>query len=897
VIDKSRQWKPPWLQVVYLCRYGHTSPHLHSRLLASYPFIPSSRCPSLKQLVNMLRLRPSELTLTPDDVDETFRRIALRQTSRPRTTLPVRPTGQPGRPILRRGAQRSTRDAITALGSISILQPQQATFSSVDEEAEHASSQDATQSTEQDDAEASASSSRGTEPEPPHSPASPTWSLPSPVSPPRRTMHLPFRFGRSRRTSTTQSPPDAVVAVARTPTRAPYRHARLGSTGTSSIGDTSNNSTLSPSGGSTESTPGLRGGGDRVRDIAQDTPHAPSPLQQMQRLSSPAYQQPSGDPTKSPTSPRVHEPTLYLEGYFHNTQDSTKYRLRESNKYRFWDMAPHSEPRRGSDRQPSAARSSSTGAGPGSRLPSAAGLQSGQFSDDVFRTLPAVEPLDRLLDQSSTVTHGQDHHSTTSDIFHSSGGSLQPEQPSARTRHFSSDASAASAQFSYYGSLASSTRFPSSEASLLLDVSRVQLDGTAASNESHRSSTSGNPFVGTNAAFRPTSGSSVHSWPSMVGSGLHGLSPLPSMPYNRNQASLPVPFDPTHGYVDAATAVVRGLESPLDPYAQHYQQQQLRAQAARQEAFQQQAIQRAIAEHHNAFQSRTYSFQTRRPSHGQGSQPHPPPQFANVPRLPVPRQSQQPDTSPTSQFGGLGRRSEQRSGESNPVAPSVSQAQMALNGRVQAQRAAYERLHNPRAMQVETDMNSFRRSLPQTTVPYDRSNQPRDYTPPQFPAMVMPRRDEERSSSPFIPQSHPRPQAQPQLVTYSSSPNAPSRLPIRQPSRQRSNELPQRAPTQSYRPLPGARHLHPSRDSPLTALALDQGSGTTSRRSRSPLIRARTHRRIPPEQRDQENDGDRSLMRREEENVNIRYGDEEQSRGRMDETPPRIGRVERRMLE
>jgi len=38
-------------------------------------------------------------------------------------------------------------------------------------------------------------------------------------------------------------------------------------------------------------------------------------------------------------------------------------------------------------------------------------------------------------------------------------------------------------------------------------------------------------------------------------------------------------------------------------------------------------------------------------------------------------------------------------------------------------------------------------------------------------------------------------------------------------------------------------------------------------------------------------------MRREEENVNARYGEEEQRGARMDETPPRIGRVERRMLD
>jgi hypothetical protein len=40
-------------------------------------------------------------------------------------------------------------------------------------------------------------------------------------------------------------------------------------------------------------------------------------------------------------------------------------------------------------------------------------------------------------------------------------------------------------------------------------------------------------------------------------------------------------------------------------------------------------------------------------------------------------------------------------------------------------------------------------------------------------------------------------------------------------------------------------------------------------------------------------------MRREEENVNARYGEEEeeQQRSMMNETPPRVGRVERRMQD
>ena len=222
-----------------------------------------------------------------------------------------------------------------------------------------------------------------------------------------------------------------------------------------------------------------------------------------------------------------------------------------------------------------------------------------------------------------------------------------------------------------------------------------------------------------------------------------------------------------------------------------------------------------------------------------------------------------------------------------------NQGDAARHGRVQTQRAAYERLQNPaRAMHTGavggTDMFAFRHSMPQTTTPYDRSNRPRDHAPHHH--------NEMRPSSPF-PMHQPRQTSQSHTHhgTHGSSPILP-RLPPHQGSRPH-------VPTHTYRPAPGTLRLQPTRDSPLTALAFEQGSGTTSRRPHSPLIRtttvamARTHRRIPAEQRDQENDGDRALMRREEASVHARYGEDEQQRSLMNETPPRIGRVERRMME
>jgi hypothetical protein len=91
--------------------------------------------------------------------------------------------------------------------------------------------------------------------------------------------------------------------------------------------------------------------------------------------------------------------------------------------------------------------------------------------------------------------------------------------------------------------------------------------------------------------------------------------------------------------------------------------------------------------------------------------------------------------------------------------------------------------------------------------------------------------------------------------------------------------------------------IHSRRERPSTAMPLDIPASI-----RSPLARAMTlarqHRRIPQRQREQENVGvEESVMREELGAVLARYGVEEQRGEMMDETPPRVGRVERRMAE
>ena len=198
----------------------------------------------------MLRLRPSELTLTPDDVEETFRRIALRQPTRPQSSLPLRPFGQPGRPILRRGPQRATRDAVTALGKIPLLQPQQALVTSVDDSCEHTAAHEDISPIDRDSSNnqhvESVTSDHATQDGPAHLPASSA----------SRAVEVALRACGE---STTQSPPNGTACNAPcTPQRQLSESQRSGSA------DMSGDYALS----AMESTPGLRGGGHVSRDSA-----------------------------------------------------------------------------------------------------------------------------------------------------------------------------------------------------------------------------------------------------------------------------------------------------------------------------------------------------------------------------------------------------------------------------------------------------------------------------------------------------------------------------------------------------------------------------------------------------------------------------------------------------
>jgi len=502
-----------------------------------------------------------------------------------------------------------------------------------------------------------------------------------------------------------------------------------------------------------------------------------------------------------------------------------------------------------------------------------------------------------------------------------SGSSQRPTRTRTRSRHFGSDTSVASVPYSYYGSLPPESRHNSSENPAAYSSHYPFVDGAAGWNESIQPSPRMHPHTGYDTpaayAFGPTVGdASTFSSPYMTHAGLHGPSPLPASPYTRTQHN---PANPSpvlasmrnspRGFIDAATAASRNLPSPLDPMANQYQRR-MQATTNRQTE-----DTRTIA----SFTSRSQGSQMRRSSQARSPSYNPHlPSWARNPGFSQPRHNiSGHDQSPfaahmvpmppyaTHTYGTvmLPTRDVQVSSENAPAHPSRA----TRISTVQEHRAAYERLQTanrttPTNAARDSSMQPFRHSMPQASISDDRSNRSRVNALHNFTtADQSHHRTEERSYSRASTYHHHRRPSpgQSQPVLNANAPEFTPNLANPPPPRQHGSEPSQRLPTRAYRPGPGATHLQPTRDSPLTALALDQGSGTTSRRSRSPLTRGtmtvRTHRRVPPEQRDQENDGDRSMMRRAEGDINARYGEDEQQRTTMNETPPRTGPIERRM--
>jgi hypothetical protein len=501
----------------------------------------------------MLRLRPSELTLTSDDIEETFRRMARRQKPIAPVYPTTRPLTQPGQPVLRRGPQRSVRDAYRTLGNIPTLRPQplQVIHTSAEEDL------DADQDSESAVVEARQLRVDSGPGSPATSPVQRTPVTIRDLQLPIRLRHSPARNVESMRVAHTdifEDPDGSESVLSRTPI--------LGTPGGPDI--------VSPSPFSSDVEPndtrihghlGLRGGGGKYSKSPddRDAPHTPSPLNRG-RGGAPSRQQ-----QNLSQSPETEPRTVYLQGYFTIGAETAPYDFIETSPW------PRTEPCRRNART-SIPRSASAGSIPVFSL-----LTQGLSNSNASRELTwnaspsdgrpsprraSVSHLDRRADSSSSSPFSTIPNKT-------SDSSVAAIERDAEPRRIGSGTSDASLAYSYY-------ELPDRSSSG--DQFQPQYDGGAGSRlptqgvyQSIRAST----IRPRHDLLRPPSSTcSSQSCPNLSSVAHHAVSPLPLSPYERNpipqgpQTSLQTPnalenqVDGTER--DAASTAIQNEPSPLD---------------------------------------------------------------------------------------------------------------------------------------------------------------------------------------------------------------------------------------------------------------------------------------------------------------------------------------------
>jgi hypothetical protein len=501
----------------------------------------------------MLRLHPSELTLTSDDIEETFRRMARRQKHIAPVHPTTRPLTQPGQPVLRRGPQRSVRDAYRTLGNIPTLRPQplQVIHTSADEDL------DADQDSESATVEAR-------ELRIDSGPGSPATSLAQrtpvtirDVQLPVRLRHSPARNVESMRvahTDISEDPDGSESVLSRTPILGTPEGPNISSASPFS-------SDVDHSDVPIHRHAGLRGGGGRHRKSPddRDAPHTPSPLNRGRGEAPPRQQNHSQSPE---TEPR----TVYLQGYFTIGAEDTPYHFIETPPW------PRTEPCRRTARS-SIPRSASAGSIPVFSL-----LTEGLSNSNASRELPwnastsdvrpsprraSVSHLGRRANSSSSSSSPSTIPNQTSD------SSVAATERDAEPRRFGSGTSDASLAYSYY-------ELPDRTSSG--DQSQPQYDGGAGSrlpNQGVYQSIRASEIRPRHDLLRPPSSTcSGHSSPNLSAVAHHAVSPLPLSPYERN----PIPQGPQTSLQtsnafqaqvdgterDAASTAIQNEPSPLD---------------------------------------------------------------------------------------------------------------------------------------------------------------------------------------------------------------------------------------------------------------------------------------------------------------------------------------------
>lgn len=789
----------------------------------------------------MLRLRPSELTLTPEDVEATFRRLAQRQALRG----PKRGSSLPGRPVLHRGPQRFVRDAITTLGDIPLLrpQPQQAIFSSVDDEdLEDNGQQQAPSPRAADDDLNTASPLQGQQ----------TMSVPAntPSTSPLRALDLPFRIGHTHRDSQLQQHEErSHVDASASP---------LQRSSTTIMGDGSASADPDAPGQRSPHTPpaslpspaGLRGGGcQRKRDTRRSSRESfltPSPTRQRLRDNSDRGRLTPNVPTSNCPAERT-PPTLYLEGYVTDPIKHPKgpeYWFRESV-----GVKPQTEPRRGSGRHVVPTRS----------------LSSGNYTSHTLALRRRASSDEDIFGECINDT-----------------GSLNQSQPGPGVlpRQFSSEASSSSAAFSIY-QMPAESRDSSGHDSEGMGHSLSQYDGSTVSRQANR------------GAYRSVRQSDLEGYRQAAQNTLpdanterqQSVSPLPVMPYTRSRSIQVDPQPSTGGHMDAGAAAVQGLPSPLEPFATHYQRLMESQNAQRGDEWD---STHSISSQHNVGSRDSTSHARVRQVIDRLPQHYPAHRY---PDIAPPTASNHP--TQTAGRSVQTTRASQRSSENAPVRPPAQSSGPSRNSQVQIHRAAFERLHN--AIQANTSsspevaqQDPSRLILPHPPAPRHPSTRPRTHV---SHAHVSLRRTPQLSSSPQHPLEQPVfPPSR--ASTAAASPDFPAHT-VPGPSSSAREVGPPSAPRHPHRT---ARAVRSPPHFPL--IRVNDAPSTLRASTLHAHSASRPPRRVPAQQLDQENSGagEEALMRREAEAIRARHSQEVQDAVTMDETPPRVGRVERRMF-
>lgn len=463
-----------------------------------------------------------------------------------------RATGHSPGPRLMPGAQRFTRDAIT-LGTIPMLQPQQAVFAHVDDES------DDSDETSLEPAQCIESSTDPiTMPTQPAELGATEATATAPAA--HHSTRLPFRLGRSRRGIQTDQDPssspkeqsDDSVGTLVEPASPPMESTNVPGPATPGCGRANEDATTEPSPTRRpvpSTTPaGLRGGAsrperNRIRSVGQEGLHAPSPLRQTQ-MPSPIHR---SEDASSDTD--EEDPVLHLQGYFDfesNPEVEYVYTFRE-----ILPDAPRTEPFRRTSQPRYHARSHSSGGPPPSRL---------------------------FTPRSNT-----GNSSAGDDVFWNAN--LPPEshgRVADRPRLRSSEMSNTSLAYSYYE--LPENRHSSGEHSGEDPLSQSQYDGTASSRQAslgtYRSIRLSEAQAHDDNISRSQTRNTSRSAPPIRGFfSQRGASRLPAEPYtragnvpNRIQSLVrPATQDDVHAaHPDAMTAALENRLSPLDALTAQY---------------------------------------------------------------------------------------------------------------------------------------------------------------------------------------------------------------------------------------------------------------------------------------------------------------------------------------